>query len=187
MKSHERVELLHLLAYLAAMQRILVIGSPGAGKSTLARKLARRLDLPLFHLDRMHWLPGWVERNRDEGRAELAGVLAQDRWIIDGNYGSILPMRLKRADTVVWLDYPTWLCLGRALKRWWRYRGTNRPDMTEGCPERLNAEFFLYILKFRSAWQARNAAALDQFAGKVVRLSSPAQTQNWLEQFPVHQ
>ena len=162
------------------MRRILVIGSPGAGKSTLSHTLARGTGLPLHHLDRMFWLPGWIERDRDEGRAELARVLAQDRWIIDGNYGSTLPMRIARADTVVWLDYPTALCLGRALRRWWKYRGTSRPDMTEGCPERLDGEFLLYILNFRRAWRDRNATALAGFGGTIVRLGTPAETDVWL-------
>lgn len=163
------------------MQRVLVIGSPGAGKSTLSHLLAQRTGLPLHHLDRIFWLPGWIERDRDEGRAELALVLAQDRWIIDGNYGSTMPMRIARADTVVWLDYPTMLCLGRALRRWWIYRGTSRPDMTEGCPERLDAEFVLYILNFRRAWRQRNASALAGFGGMVMRFRSPAETTAWLD------
>ena len=162
------------------MQRILIIGSPGAGKSTLSHTLAKRTRLPLHHLDRMFWLPGWIERDRDEGRAELAGVLAQERWIIDGNYGSTLPLRVARADTVVWLDYPTHVCLGRALRRWRKYRGKSRPDMTEGCPERLDGEFFVYILNFRRAWRRRNASALAGFGGTVMRFGSPAQTAAWL-------
>ncbi len=166
------------------MQRILVIGSPGAGKSTLARALAARTGLPLYNLDKMHWLPGWVERDRAEGLEELRGVLAQDRWIIDGNYGSSLPERLTRADTVVWLDYPTHLCLARVFKRWWQYRGQTRPDMTEGCPENLNLEFLLYVLMFRTNWQARNAGAMARFGGKVLRFSSTAQTQAWLDRLP---
>lgn len=164
------------------MQRILVIGSPGAGKSTLAHALAARTGLPLFHLDKLFWLPGWVERDREEGRAELAEVLAGERWIIDGNYGSTLPMRIARADTVVWLDYPTWLCLGRVFKRWWQYRGTARPDMTEGCPENLNLEFLLYVLNFRRAWQHRNAAALEQFNGRVLRFANSRLAAEWLDQ-----
>lgn len=166
------------------MQRILVIGSPGAGKSTLAHSLAQRNGLPLHHLDKMFWLPGWVERDRDEGRAILAGVLAQDRWIIDGNYGSNLPMRIARADTIVWLDYPTWLCVARLFKRWWRYRGIARPDMTEGCPERFDFEFLLYVLVFRRNWRARNAAALKGFEGRAIRHANPAQTQAWLNSLP---
>ena len=162
------------------MRRVLVIGSPGAGQSTLSHALARRAGLPLHHLDRMFWLPGWVERDRDEGRAELANVLAQDCWIIDGNYGSTLPLRIACADTVVWLDYPTALCLGRALRRWWMYRGHSRPDMTEGCPERLDGEFLLYILNFRCAWRDRNATALAGFDGTIMRLRTPAETAAWL-------
>jgi adenylate kinase family enzyme len=164
------------------MQRILVIGSPGAGKSTLSHVLAARTGLPLFHLDKLFWRPGWVERDRDEGRAELAEVLAGERWIVDGNYGSTLPMRIARADTVVWLDYPTWLCVGRVFRRWWQYRGMARPDMTEGCPENLNLEFLLYVLNFKSAWRHRNAAALSGFGGQVLRFSNPRQAEEWLDQ-----
>ncbi|MFM5895862.1 MAG: AAA family ATPase [Novosphingobium sp.] len=166
------------------MQRVLVIGSPGAGKSTLAHKLADRTGLPLFHLDQMHWLPGWIERDRDEGRAELAGVLAGERWIIDGNYGSSLPMRLERADTVIWLDYPTALCLGRVVKRWRKHRGHTRPDMTEGCPERFDLEFIHYVLTFRRNWAQRNASALAGFKGKVLQFSRPTQAEVFLSQIP---
>lgn len=166
------------------MQRVLIIGSPGAGKSTVSGALATRTGLPLHHLDRMHWLPGWIERDREEGRAELAGVLAQDSWIIDGNYGSSLPLRLERADTVVWLDYPTRVCVARVVKRWWRYRGCSRPDMTEGCPERFNLEFLLYVLYFRSAWRGRNSAALGHFSGTILRFGSSSHLARWLAAVP---
>lgn len=163
------------------MQRILIIGSPGAGKSTLAHALAERAGLPLHHLDRIHWLPGWIERDRNEARAAVEKVLASERWIIDGNYGSTMAQRLPRADTVVWLDYPTSLCLWRALRRWWQFRGASRPDMTEGCPERLNLEFLLYIARFRSTWHHRNAALLAGFDGQIIRLNDPSATRRWLD------
>lgn len=163
------------------MQRVLVIGSPGAGKSTLSHELAARTGLPLFHLDKLFWRPGWVERDREEGCAELAQVLAGERWIIDGNYGSTMPMRLARADTVVWLDYPTSLCLARVFRRWWQFRCKTRPDMTQDCPENLNLEFLVYVLNFRRAWQHRNAAALAGFAGTLYRLTRPGDTSRWLE------
>lgn len=162
------------------MQRVLVIGSPGAGKSTLSHRLAAHTGLPLFHLDRLFWLPGWVERDRAEGRAALAEVLTGEHWIIDGNYGSTLPARIARADTVIWLDYPTSLCIGRVFRRWWLYRGMTRPDMTEGCPENLNLEFLLYVLNFRRAWQHRNVAALDGFAGTIHRFRHPRSLEAWL-------
>jgi adenylate kinase family enzyme len=89
-------------------------------------------------------------------------------------------MRIVRADTVVWLDYPTRLCLGRVLKRWWHYRGRARPDMTEGCPERLDLEFLVYVLAFRRNWRSRNRQALDGFAGAIVRFTHPDETADWL-------
>ena len=166
------------------MQRVLVIGSPGAGKSTLSRQLAERTGLPLYHMDRLHWLPGWVERDREEAFGLVREVLAQERWIIDGNYGSTLPERLQRADTVIWLDYPTWLCLWRVLRRWWQYRGTNRPDMTEGCNENLNWEFLHFVATFRLVWHKRNGRALQGFAGPVIKMASPRATADWLTALP---
>jgi adenylate kinase family enzyme len=135
----------------------------------------------------MHWLTGWVERDRAGAHAELAEVLAGEQWIIDGNYGSSLPMRLERADTVIWLDYPTRVCLTRVLKRWWRFRGRSRPDMTEGCPEQLSFRFLLYLLHFRSAWRGRNSAALGQFAGTILRFGSSDQLDRWLAAQPAQQ
>ncbi len=109
------------------MERILVIGPCGAGKSTLARKLGGKLGLPVFHMDQLNWQPGWIERGKVELRKQLDGVLIQPRWIIDGNYGGTLPPRLERADTVVYLDFPIRLCLTRLLRRIWTWRGRSRP------------------------------------------------------------
>lgn len=162
------------------MQRVLVIGSPGAGKSTLSNALAARTGLPLFHLDQMFWTAGWIERDKNELQTLLTGVLTQDRWIIDGNYGSSLTQRIARADTVVWLDYPTWVCLRRLMARWWTYRGRTRPDMTEGCPEHFSFTFLSYVANFRRQWAKRNAAALSSFQGCVVRLGSPREADAWL-------
>lgn len=166
------------------MDRVLVIGSPGAGKSTLARELAGRTGLPLVHLDAEHWSAGWIEMEREAWAMRVTAIVAQPRWIIDGNYGGTLPQRVARADTVVWLDYPTTLCLWRVIRRWGEWRGRSRPDMTPGCPERLDPEFLLYVARFRSAWRGRNKAALAQFTGTVRRFTSPAATARWLASLP---
>lgn len=162
------------------MQRVLVVGPCGAGKSTLSHELARRLDLPLFHMDRLAWKPGWIDSTHDELRTALAPILAGERWLIDGNYGGTLPERLARADTVIVLDYPIPLCLARIVRRYRQYRGRSRPDMTEGCPEKIDLEFVRYVATWRLGPARRLEASLRDWGGTVVRLRSPHETEHWL-------
>ncbi|MHA1520098.1 MAG: hypothetical protein ACTSRK_07935 [Promethearchaeota archaeon] len=89
------------------MQRLLIIGSGGAGKSVCARQLASILNLPVHHLDRYFWQPNWVKTPKEEWLQQLQTLLEQDRWIIDGDYGSTLEHRLQYADAIIYLDYPT--------------------------------------------------------------------------------
>jgi adenylate kinase family enzyme len=165
----------------APLQRVLVIGPCGAGKSTLAVELAQKLNLPVFHMDQLNWQPGWVESSKDEIREKLAGIVAADCWLIDGTYGGTLGERLVRADTVVYLDYPIRLCVARLLRRIWTYRGRTRPDMTEGCPERFDLEFLIYLLRWNSGPRLRTDQRLKGHEHKVVRLRSPHQLRRWMD------
>lgn len=133
-----------------APERILIIGSGGAGKSTFARQLGDRTGLPVIHLDSMYWRAGWIEPSRDEFAEQLGPVLAEPRWIIDGNYGSSAKQRAARAEVVILLDRSRWLCLSRVVRRRIRYRGRTRPDMAEDCPEHLTWEFLVYIWTYRN-------------------------------------
>ena len=162
------------------MKRVLVIGSPGSGKSTLAKELARRTNLPLIHLDQQHWSSGWIEPPKDEWRRRVAELVAGENWIIDGNYGGSLEMRLARADTVIDLEFPVWLCVWRVLRRVAGSRGRMRPDMAQGCPEHFNLEFLLYTATFPWTARKRTDAKLAGFAGKRIRLRSPAETRRFL-------
>jgi adenylate kinase family enzyme len=144
------------------MQRVLVIGISGAGKSTFSRALADRTGLPLIHLDKEFWRPGWTVTPRPEWRAKVAELAARDAWIMDGNYGGSLALRLPRADTVFWFDYPALRCLRRALWRVVRNYGRVRDDLGEGCPERLDFEFLRYIKQFNTKSRPNIVAELAQ-------------------------
>jgi adenylate kinase family enzyme len=112
-------------------RRVIVTGMAGSGKSTFARALSARTGLPVIHLDFHYWKPGWVKPSDDEWRVKQRSLLAGDAWIADGNYHETLDLRLERADTVVVLDTPWWVCAGRAF-----VRGVRRPagtKMPEGC------------------------------------------------------
>lgn len=130
------------------MKRIAIIGSPGAGKSTFARALSDALDLPLYHLDRLMWKPGWILVSREDQIRLQEEIVGRDSWILDGNYGATMGIRLEAADTVIFLDRSRYVCLYHVLKRRIQYRNTPRPDMTEGNPERLNTEFLRYVWSF---------------------------------------
>ena len=166
------------------MQRVLVIGPCGSGKSTLSGELGRRLSLPVHHIDQLRWRPGWVECGKEELRAKLQQIIATERWLIDGNYGGSLDMRLSRADTVVYLDFPIRLCLWRLMRRILTYRGLSRPDMAEGCPERFDLEFLLYVALWNRGPRIRTDQRLKPYGGKIVHLRSPRALEQWLATLP---
>jgi adenylate kinase family enzyme len=166
------------------MKRIVVLGVPGAGKSTFARKLGARLDLPVHHLDRYFWRPDWISISDEEFDELLEDLLSGDEWIIDGNYRRTIPMRLARADVAVVLDRPRWLAIARVLKRIARYRNGGRPDMSDGCPERLDWPFLTYIWRFHDQVAPQMEVHLQAFEKEmgrpVVRLSSDREADEWL-------
>lgn len=143
------------------MQRVLILGSGGAGKSTLAMQLARITGIEAIHLDTLYWKPGWIEPDPGEWESKLAEVLGGDAWIMDGNYSRTLPMRLAACDTVVFLDLPRVTCLWRVVKRFLRHRGRTRPDMREGCPERLTLEFLAWVWNYRYRSRPKVLALLE--------------------------
>lgn len=134
---------------LKTAERVLVIGCSGSGKSTLARKLAARLALPYVSMDReVFWLPGWQMRPRAEALARLESIVARERWILDGTSPGTLPVRLPRTHLVLWLRPSRWVSLYGVVSRWLRYRGRSRPEMAEGCPEKIDRPFLTYVWNF---------------------------------------
>lgn len=128
------------------MKKIAVIGCCGSGKSTFAQQLSKVLGLPLFHLDTLYWKPGWVKTPSKAWGDLQTSLCENEQWIIDGNYKSTLDIRLNACDTVIFLDVNRYTCLYRAIKRTFTHRP--RPDMAQGCEERLSLEFIKFIWDF---------------------------------------
>jgi adenylate kinase family enzyme len=162
------------------MQRVVVVGSAGAGKTTFSQELGRCTGLPVIHLDRYFWRPGWEPTPPAQWRKAVADLAAGDRWVIDGNYGGSFDIRLERADTVIILAFPRWRCVIRVLRRWWTNRG--RALQADGCPERFNWQFVRWVWRYPIESRPLLDAALAQCVNniRVIELSSPAAAQSFL-------
>lgn len=153
------------------MNRVLVIGNCGAGKSEAASRLGKKTGLPVIHLDEIFWLPGWVERDQAEFDILLDAELSKDQWIMDGNYNRTLEKRLHRADTVIFLDYSRFICLWRVFKRWIRDRN-QKIDYTF-----LRYVFFDYYQKNRPRAMAQRCHFQNV---RWIVLKSPARVAEYL-------
>lgn len=164
------------------MKRILVIGSGGAGKSTVATKLGQLLDIEVLHLDKFFWRRGWVETPRDEWLQTVTELVDRDSWIIDGNYSGTLDVRMQRCDTIVFLDLPRLLCVWRIVKRKLRYRRGGRPDIAEGCDEKLDPEFVSWVWNYPRRSRPRVVKLIREHSDgkRVVWLRSKADVRRFL-------
>jgi adenylate kinase family enzyme len=132
------------------MERILVMGSPGSGKSTFARRLSHITDIPVVSLNALYWKPGWKPSEAAEFEERVTEAIRRPHWIIDGDYtrwaGDI---RRSAADAVIWFDLPRRTCVVGITIRIATGYGRVRPEMAEGCPERINGEFIRYVWTYR--------------------------------------
>ena len=164
--------------------KIAVMGYSGAGKSTLARALGERYGIPVLHFDRVHHAPGWQVRDREEARRIVHEFMEQPQWVIDGNYTKFeYQRRLMEADEIVLLELPRAACFVRAWRRKLRYKYEVRPDMAEGCPEKMDREFMWWLL-----WKGRGgqkkkwlAEGLEEHWDKVTVLRSQKEIDQYLE------
>ena len=147
------------------MNRIVIIGCGGAGKSTLARQLGEKLNLPVVHLDKLFWKPGWVESSKEEIDEKIRAQLQKPQWIMDGNFNRTIPERIKHCDTVIYLDFSRTACLLGVCKRILTTYGTVRPDMGEGCPERVDLDFLKWVWNFNKKNRERYYRMLNEAEG----------------------
>lgn len=164
------------------MKKVIIIGCPGAGKSTLAIEMGKKTGLPVVHLDSLFWLPGWTQRPREEFDLLLQESLQKDAWIIDGNYGRTIPLRLAACDTVVYLDFPTIVCILGVIRRVITNYGKTRVDMGEDCPERFDWEFMKFVWNFNRRERKTLHKALNENPNKeIIILRTRRQVRKFLE------
>ena len=145
------------------MERIMIIGCGGAGKSTLARQLGAKLGLPVVHLDQIWWAPGnWEHIGREEFDAILAQEIKKPRWIIDGNYNRTIPERIARCDTIIYLDFSRGACLFNWIKRVITNWGKARSDMARGCAEWFDPEMAGWIWNFNKTHREKYYKMLNE-------------------------
>lgn len=167
------------------MERVLLIGNTGAGKTTFGKALAEKTGLPLVHLDSLYWCGEWDHLSREEFDRVLQAELEKPRWILDGNFNRTISHRLKYCDTVFYFDFPTVTCLAGITKRTASNLGRSRPDMGGNCPEHFDGrkiDLYRNALTFnrqhRNAYYALLEAAKDV---RVVVFKSRRQVREYLE------
>ncbi|PKL76728.1 MAG: toxin [Candidatus Melainabacteria bacterium HGW-Melainabacteria-1] len=167
-------------------RRIILIGPSGAGKSTLAQKLASLLNSSVIELDELYWLPGWTGRPEAEFRAKVSQAVADDTWILAGNYQRTQVLSWPRAELVIWLDFPMPLVFSRVFRRCLR-RALHREQICNGNTESLRMTFcsrqslLLWILKTHASHRARYHQQMLQAGPPILRLRSPAEVKQLIE------
>ena len=158
------------------MKKIIVIGCPGSGKSTVSRALHNKTGIPLYHLDMIYWNADKTTVEKSVFLERLSAVLEKDDWIIDGNYGSTMELRMAVCDTVIFLDYPLDVCLDGIKER----RGKPRSDMPWIETEE-DAEFIEFIKNYNEQQKPKVLELLEKYSDKnIVILRSREQADAFL-------
>ena len=160
-----------------AVEKVIIIGCPGSGKSTFGRKLKSITDLPLYHLDMLFWNEDKTTVTKEEFIKRLQEVLNSFKWIIDGNYTSTMEMRIKECDTVFFLDYPTEVCISGIEAR----KGQPRPDMPWVENDSTDEEFALFVKKYNSESRPKVISLLEKYSAKnIIIFKSRTEVEDYL-------
>jgi adenylate kinase family enzyme len=167
--------------------RILILGPSGSGKSTVCKRIGRILGIPVVHLDRHYWNPGWVDTPKDEWIDKVRKLIAAETWVMDGNYSSTLKMRAKAADTLIFLEMTRRLSYFRVISRYLKNRGKTRSDVTEGCPEKIDMDFVRWIWNYPNVSKPRILRFLEKLSKRknVYILNNQNEIEAFLKEFRI--
>ena len=174
-------------------QRILIVGTTGSGKTTLAQKISAALSIPHIELDAIHWQENWEPLPVDEFRKRVSQALTQSTWVVDGNYSKVRDITWQHADTVVWLDYGLPRVLFQLLKRT-LHRVFTHKELWNENRENFQNQFFsrdsLFIYAISSYNRRKNLYAELWSKPEFERLNkvhvvSPREQQIWLDELEI--
>lgn len=162
------------------LHRVAIVGISGSGKSILARKLTAKLGLPLIYMDTLFWEGNWKAVPEEQYLQKHAEVIQKDNWIIEGYIDEKMKDRAKRADLILYLDYPGYICAWRVFLRWLKHRNESRPELPKEAIEKLNLQFIWMVL-MRKERHGIEEAIKHVNSSKIVRFHSPTELHSYLK------
>ena len=162
-------------------KKIAIIGAPGTGKTTLADKLSKIYKIEATHIDGIHHLKNWVQRDKKERDEIILDIIKKDKWIIDGTYKSTLKPRLERADLIIWLDISTFEQIKGVITRYMKNKWKEKPEIP-GCKEKIDKEFLLSVLNYnknKRKYIVENLENIDK--EKLLVFKNRKKLNNWVK------
>ena len=161
--------------------KIAIVGAPGTGKTTLSNILSKLYGIEATHIDGIHHMENWVQRDKDERDKIILDIVKRGKWIIDGTYKATLKPRFEAADLIIWLDYSSFAQIKGVMGRYLKNKGKEKPEIP-GCKEKMDKEFFTYVLKYNKEKRkniVNNLEGIDK--SKLIVFKNRRQLNKWLK------